>query len=682
MSTAPDTSPDSWRQKGDLAAKLGDLAAAVSAYNQALKLAPDFLDACYGLAQALEASGKKELAIKTYEHWLKILQAGKAKPPIAADDKTISAMERWVREGNTCMERNNFEGALAAYGKMFEVNPDSPAALTNMAAALFRLRRLEEAESLLLHTLRVKPGYTTALNILGGCYKDTKRLLQAVAAYRQCVALDPSYIIAWGNLGKCYLDIQFYNEAVAAHEKVLALDPNNAESLGWLTHLLHYTCKWDQSVSLRQRFEAALRAGASIDPFIVAVHAPDELLENTRRWAKSQYPRAVPYDASRSLPADARKDGKLRIGYLSSDLHRHATTSLISELFEQHDRSRFEIYAYSHGVNDGGGERQRVAESVDCFRDIAAMNDASASELIRKDGIDILVDLKGYTNAHRLGIAAHRPAPVQMHYLGFPGTIGADFIDYFISDPVTSPPCSDGLFHESLIRLPHSYQINDRKRPLPAPKPRSYYELPEEGLVFCDFNSVYKIMPEVFAVWMRVLKAAPGSVMWFFITNVFTVMNLRSAAVEHGVDPKRLIFGGEMNLAEHLSRYQHVDLCLDVTPCSGHTTASDALWCGVPVVAITGKSFAGRVAAGLLSAVGLPELTTDNLEDYEALILKLANDPKKLAELKAYLQNGRMQFPLFDSEATTRAIEAAYLHAAELHRQGKKPQAFSVPSPS
>jgi protein O-GlcNAc transferase len=669
-----------WHMKGDAYKKLGDIDTAISAYNQALRLKPDFAQACYALAETLEAIGKTEIAIKTYDHWLKILQAGKENPPIIADVDTIHTMERWITEGNAYLERGDPQGALTIYGKLLEINPDSPAGLTHMAAALFRMRRLDEAETLLIKALQVKPGYIIALNILGGCFKDTKRLLAAVATYRQCVAIDPRFINGWSNLGKCYLDLKLYNESVDAYEKALAIDPTHADSLGWLIHLLHYTCRWDQSLSLRQRFRDVLAAGASVEPFLVAVHAPDDLLENTCRWSKQQYPLAIPYDASRLLPIDQRKDGKLRIGYISSDLNRHATTALISEMFEQHDRNHFEIYAYSHGANDGGAERKRVMSSVDVFRDIETVKDIDAAQLIQNDGIDILVDLKGYTNGHRLGIASRRPAPIAMHYLGYPGTIGADFIDYFISDAVTSPEGDDALFHEKLIRLPMSYQINDRKRPLPMPLQRSYYMLPEEGLVFCDFNSVYKIMPEVFTVWMNVLKAIPGSVMWFFITNIHTIINLRNEAMKNGVDTHRLVFGGEMKLSDHLSRYRHVDLSLDLTPCSGHTTASDALWCGAPVVAITGNSFAGRVAAGLLHSVGLPELVTNTLEEYEAKIIELARDSRKLADLRRYLEEGRMRFPLFDSAATTKAIETAYLHAADLHRKGEKPRAFNVPA--
>lgn len=659
-------------------ARAADLENAIATHKRALALKPDDAEACYALAQALETSGKPDIAIKTYDHWLKIIQAGSGKPPMVADEATIREMERLVAQGKAHVKRGELEKAKAAYEKLLLMNPDSPAGLSNLAFVLFYMQRLDEAVKMLLHCLRIKPHYANALNILGGCLKDTKRTLAAIAAYKQCLAIDPNFANAWSNLGKCYLDTNSFNESVEAHEKAIALDPGHADSMGCLLHLLHYNCEWKRVETLKQTFLDALKAGNSTEPFLAAVHIPENLLDNTRRWAKQKFPGGFSYDENRILPSDMRKDGKLRIGYLSSDLQRHATTALIGEMFGQHDRSKFEIYAYSYGQDDNGPERRRVMQSVNVFRDIVNMRDTEASVLMESDGIDILVDLKGYTSNHRLGVVARRPAPLQMHYLGYPGTIGADFVDYFISDGVTTPEGTERWFHEKLIRLPMSYQINDRMRPLPTPRPRSYYQLPEDGLVLCDFNSVYKITPELFEVWMRVLKAVPNSVLWLLITNVRTAMNLRNEAAKLGVDARRIILGGQMNLADHLSRYQHVDLCLDTTPCSGHTTTSDALWCGAPVVAITGESFAGRVAAGLLHSVGLPELVTNSLEEYEAKIIALAENPKKLKELRRYLEEGRMTFPLFDSAATTKAIESAYLRAAELHRQGKKPEHFSV----
>jgi predicted O-linked N-acetylglucosamine transferase (SPINDLY family) len=373
----------------------------------------------------------------------------------------------------------------------------------------------------------------------------------------------------------------------------------------------------------------------------------------------------------------------LRIGYLSSDFQEHPTSRLIAELFEQHDRSRFEIYAYSYGKDDGGKMRTRIAGAVDRFYDIRMTADHNTCKHIERDGVDILVDLKGYTESHRLSLMALRPAPIQIHYLGFPGTTGAPFIDYFISDPVASPQGADELFSECLIRLPHSYQINDRKRALPENAlPRSAYGLPDGAFIFGEFNNAYKITRDVFNVWMRLLVAVEGSVLWLYEKNPEATANLRREAEKQGVNPSRIVPALPLPQSEHLQRYRHADLFLDTSPVCGHTTASDALWCGVPVVAIAADSFISRVAASLLCAVGLSELVTTDLAAYEALALALARDPKRLEGLRRHLEEGRMRFPLFDSLASTRALEAAYAHAAKLHRSGHAPQAFTLPLPS
>jgi predicted O-linked N-acetylglucosamine transferase (SPINDLY family) len=348
-------------------------------------------------------------------------------------------------------------------------------------------------------------------------------------------------------------------------------------------------------------------------------------------------------------------------------------------LFERHDRTRFGIYAYSYGIDTNDAAQTRIAGAVDVFRRISTLDDAAICQMIHQDGIDILVDLKGYTTGSRLGMLSARSAPVQMHYLGFPGTLCAEFIDYFITDSIASPLHSSSEFSEKLIRLPHSYQMNDRSRPLPKPATtRASYGLPEKGFVFCGFNRPYKITHDIFSAWMRLLKATPESVLWLYETNPEVSVNLRSEAQKQGIDPSRIIMAGRAPLAEHLARYAHVDLFLDTAPVCGHTTASDALWCGVPVITLSGDTFISRVAASLLHAVGLPELIMPNIEAYEAEALALARDPARLAKLHQHLADTRLACPLFDSLATTRALEAAYEQAATRHAAAQAPASFNV----
>lgn len=669
-----------WHLKGKTHLALGEAAAAVAAFNQAIKYKPDFEEACLDLGQTLQAAGQIKLAVKTFEHWLKIVQSGGGKKPMAVSDAMVAEMEAWLRKGIELYGCVNVDEAMRIFAKVLEINPDAPAALLGVGACLHSQRRYADAEVKLLRAIRAKPGYAEALNALGGCYRFTGRYAQAIAAYQQAIASDGNFMPAWQNLARVHAEMRLdRGQTIYAYERALALAPKNIETILELTDTLASAVQWDRLPALKKQLEPAIADGGCAEPFMFAVHAPHLHYKDVTRWAKKLWPASVGYDRVRPLPAVSREDRRLRIGYLSSDFHRHATLALISEMFELHDRTKFEIFGYCYDPIDTGSERGRVTEAMDRFYDVSQVGDPDVANLMHHDGIDILVDLKGYTHGHRLGIAALRPAPIQMHYLGYPATLGANFIDYFITDAVATPEGTEGQFTEALIRLPHSYQINDRKRPLADQAlSRAAYGLPETGFVFCDFNSCYKITPEAFALWMRILSQVEGSVLWLYEAFSETAANLKREAEKHGIAPERLIFAPPVLMAEHLQRYALADLVLDTFPVGGHTTTSDALWCGAPVLAMAGEHFAGRVAASLLHAVGLPELVTTSLEEYEKLAVDLARDKKRAAALKQHLEKDRLQFPLFDSAATTRAIEAAYLHAAELHKQGKLPKHFSL----
>ena len=370
---------------------------------------------------------------------------------------------------------------------------------------------------------------------------------------------------------------------------------------------------------------------------------------------------------------------KVRIAYLSADFHRHPTAYLMAELFERHDRSRFEVIGVSFGVDDKSDMRRRLVAAFDQFYDVRRKSDQEVAKLLHDLQVDIAIDLKGYTQDSRPGILAYRPTPIQASYLGFPGTMGAEFIDYIIADKTVAPFEQQPFYTEKIVHLPDCYQVNDTKRNIAERTPtRQEAGLPEEGCVFCCFNNNWKITPEVFSVWIRLLHAVEGSVLWLFRDNESAERNLRKEAQARGIDPARLVFAGRLPLEDHLARHSLADLFLDTLPYNAHTTASDALWVGLLVLTCMGNAFAGRVAASLLNAIGLPELVTHSIEDYEALALRLAKDPSLLEGYRNRLAANRLTHPLFDTDRFRRHIEAAYLQMWEIWQRGEQPRSFAV----
>jgi predicted O-linked N-acetylglucosamine transferase (SPINDLY family) len=380
-------------------------------------------------------------------------------------------------------------------------------------------------------------------------------------------------------------------------------------------------------------------------------------LTYTQRWAEARFNSVT---ATRAAGITARRrHSRIRVGYLSSDLQEHAAAYLIAEVLELHDSDRFEIFAYSHGPDDRGAMRPRLRAACEHFIDIAWEPDDVAAERIRNDELDILVDLKGYTAGDRLTIMARRPCSVQVTWLGYPGTTGASFIDYLIADPFIVPPGNESAYSERVVRMPHCYQPNDRKRQIGAPLRRAEYGIPEDAFVFCCFNQTYKITPEIFGVWMALLRDIPGSVLWLLESNRWAKQNLLQHAQAEGVSAERLLFAQRLPYAGHLARYKVVDLALDTFPYTSHTILSDALWCGCPTVGLCGETFASRVSGSLLTAAGVAELVTYSLTDYAALARRLT-DASALEHVRARIAHARDDSPLFDSTAFTRDLERLY----------------------
>jgi predicted O-linked N-acetylglucosamine transferase (SPINDLY family) len=416
-----------------------------------------------------------------------------------------------------------------------------------------------------------------------------------------------------------------------------------------------------------------------VAPFTLLAYCDDPALH--RQCAETFVADRMPERPEPMWRGPPVRHDKIRVAYLSADFHQHATAYLVAELFELHDRARFEIFGLAFDWDDGSAVRRRLVKSFDQFHDVRTRSNQEVARLLHQNEIDIAIDLKGHTGDARLGIFAYRGAPIQASYLGYPGTIGAPFIDYIVGDPVVTPLDHAPFYVEKIVQLPDCYQVNDRKRAIPDETPsRAEAGLPADGFVFCCFNNNYKITAPVFDVWMRLLQAVPGSVLWLLRDNAAAERNLRREAQARGIDPARLVFADRTDLASHLARHRRADLFLDTAPYNAHTTASDALWAGVPLITCRGNAFAGRVGASLLHAVGLGELVTDSLADYEALARRLATDKAQLAGVRQRLADNRLTCRLFDADRFRRHIEAAYSTMWEIWQRGEPPKGFAVKS--
>ncbi len=541
---------------------------------------------------------------------------------------------------------------------------------------------LAGAEGAFRRALDAHPAHAPACSNLGMVVWDQRRLDEALPLLVRAVQLDPVHVGARLNLGNALLIGNRIDDGIAQLREVLRLDPGNAKAHGSLLKPLLDVCDWDGAAALASSF-AERWASRPDDPLLEGVLPFTSLLvplpPAMRLDLARRYAARVSAAVGPPLPgASPRRPGeRLRVGYASADFHNHATAHLAAGLFERHDRRRFEVIAYSYGIDDGSEYRARLQAAFDRFVDVRHETHRAIAERIARDGVDILVDLKGHTGEGRPEIFALRPAPVQVNYLGYPGSTGADFIDYILADRVVIPEADRRWFSERVAYLPASYQVNDDQQPIAEGAPsRAACGLPDVGVVFCSFNKHYKIERALFDAWLRILAAVPGSVLW--LLGGHGEKRLRRAAVAGGIDPQRLVFAGKLPKPEHLARHRLADLFLDTHHVNAHTTASDALWAGLPLLTVPGSSFAGRVAASLLRAIGLPELIAPTLEAYEQRAIELARAPAALAALRTRLAANRRVMPLFDTERYARDLERAFERMHELRGAGRPAEAFEV----
>ncbi|HWI35276.1 MAG TPA: tetratricopeptide repeat protein [Burkholderiales bacterium] len=556
-------------------------------------------------------------------------------------------------------------------------HPEVVNAHNALGVALARQGKHAEALAVFQAVLLREPDSEEANNNVANVLSELGRDEEALPYLQSVVRINPRHADAQYNLGTVLQSLGRHEEAIDAFESALRGAPGNSYALGYLAWNELAICRWRELPARIEALRRQIGEKAAAAPFVV-VALPVTLAE--QRVCAELHVRHTLSQARAPLWQGTRqRRGRLRLAYLSADFHEHATAYLAVRLFELHDRSQFETLAVSYGKPEASPMRRRLEHAFDAFIDVRTRSDREIAELLREREIDVAVDLKGHTTGARLGILAYRPAPVQVTYLGFPGTTGAAFIDYVLADRFVIPEAEHGAYTEKVAYLPDCYQVNDSTRTIATGQTdRAALGLPLRAFVFCCFNNSYKIRPAVFAVWMRLLAAVPDSVLWLLVDNASAARNLRDAAASAGIDAQRLVFAPRAPHGEHLARQRMADLFLDTVPYNAHTTASDALWAGLPVLTVAGSTFAGRVAGSLLQAIGLPELVCTSLEEYERLALRLARDGALLGDYKRRLRENRDIFPLFDTDRFRRHIESAYRTMWERQEKALPPMSFRV----
>jgi predicted O-linked N-acetylglucosamine transferase (SPINDLY family) len=669
---------------------------AVDSYEKAIAIRPNFAEAHNNLGYALQVQGRLDEAMAQYEQAIKIQPA---------------YHEAHNNLGNAKHLLNRSEDAIVHYQSALRIKPDYAEARWNLGTALRALGHFEDAISQYEKAIAIRPNYHEAYNSLGNTLRDLGRLDAASAQYEKAIAIKPDYVEARINQADTLALLHREEAALAAYDEALAVAPNNADALIRRGNLLMefkrdaealatfdtalaahpgnelafngvaccaiMTCNWPRMATLWSEVPARVADGHFFDPFVFLGYSNDAALQLA--CAQRYFRHVVPVQPPPLWTDAVWHNQKIKVAYVAAGFHDHPTAYLTAELFEIHDRSRFEILGISLGPDDQSDIRARLMRAFDQFYDVRSKSDYEIAAFLHGMKVDIVIDRSGYTKGSRPGIFAFRPGPIQVNYIGFPGTLGTSFYDYILADATVLPFDRQPYFSEKIVHLPASYLVGDSKRPVAARSPTREEEgLPAAGFVFCCFNNCYKTTPQMFDVWMRLLERIHGSVLWLFRDRALAETNLRREAAARGIDPARLVFAARLPQADHLARHQLADLFLDTLPYNAHTTASDALWMGLPVVTCCGQSFAGRVAASLLRAIGMPDLVTSDLESYERLALRIASEPSVLLELRERLRRNRLSQPVFDTDRYRQHIEAAYMRMWENWQHGKVPESFAV----
>ena len=642
---------------------LKDYSSALEAYDRSIKIEPRY-------EEAWSAKGNALYELKRYEESL------------VHHDMAISLnpnyAEAYSNKGNTLNELKRYEEALVHHDRALSLKPDYAVAFYNKGNALYQIERYVDAIACYDQALNLRPDYFEVYYNKGNALNELKYYVDAIACYDQVISLKPDYAGAYCNKGNALNELKYYADAIACYDQALLLEPNVDWIIGNLIHAKMKLCDWNNfSTDVKLALNKATAQKKSMLPFIGLTLSDNTTLHKnlSQIYTHDKYPIDLGLG---KISIDSKKE-RIKLGYFSANFHNHAIGYLVAELFELHDKNLFELVGFSFGPIVHDEMRQRLVKSFDQFIEVGNSSDLEIAKLSRHLNIDIAIDLMGLTQDARTGIFSYRAAPIQINYLGYPGTMGADYMDYIIADRILVPDDSKEFYSEKVVYLPNTYQANDRNKAISENIfTRQELGLPEKSFVFCCFNNNFKILPETFECWMRILKAVDGSVLWLLQDNQWVVSNLKKEAEKYGVDANRLVFAERAPLAEHLARHRQADLFLDTLPYNAHTTASDALWAELPVLTVMGNSFASRVAASLLSAIDLPELIASSQEEYESLAIELAIDLKKLSIIKKKLVDNRLLAPLFDTPLFTKNLETAYIKMHERYQEGLPPEQISI----
>jgi len=661
---------------GNILHQLGKFKEAEISHKKAINIKPDYAEAYYNLSITLEQLNKLD------EAKINLMQAIELKS---------NFIEAYSNLGMVLLRSRKLDKAEKVLKQAIILNSNYYGLYTNLGNVFKELGKLKEAKSCYQQAISLNPNHAESYTNLGNIFKEFRKLEKAEACHKKAISLKTDFAEAYYNLAITCGELKKLNEAIFYCQKALNINLNYNNAKAYMFDQLKHICDFTVEDKLPSILKLVRINEEAISPFVTLSWIDNakiqlqrskiwaskklELIENENELNK-KISTSTYHKVNKSI---LNKDKKIKVGFFSADFHEHAISYLILGLFCNYNKNQFEFYVFSYGYNKLGDYREKIKKNVNYFYDISELSDEEIIALLKKCNLEISIDLMGHTKYSRLNIFRNRLSPIQINFLGYPGTSGANFIEYIIADPIIIPKEQRQFYSEKVIYLPHTYQPNDDKREIIEMNTKKIdFNLPEKSFVFCCFNQSYKISKNEFTIWMRVMKKVENSVLWLLKSNIWAEQNLYEEAKKCGINPNRIIFAEKISPSKHLSRHQHADLFIDTFNYNAHTTASDALWSGLPLVTKVGNQFAARVAASLLDAVGMPELITKTEEDYEKLILEIAFNPKLLTELRLKLSKNKLKKPLFNTKIYTKHFESGLQQAYKIYCDGKEPEDIKV----